>query len=225
VRSDAPPVGSARAAAQWSADASGGSAEPAVSRGPGGGSPEPRLRDRPALGRRRRRRAQRTHVRWPRLAGRCGLPAAFYPAARLAASQGRCAVCGARRTAPTSGPASRPAARAPRAIRSRCPVGPGKRPREGRGGGDGDARAAHARPPPRGSGDGARVRLTRDHPHVVLRRISHVVLRYSPHVVDRCGDGCPVGRRSLPMIFMRLLRTCRARSRLGRFAFLSPTRT
>ena len=204
----------------WSADASGGGAEPDVSCGPGGGSPEPRLRDGPALGRLRRRRAQRTHVRWPRLAGRCGPPAAG-----LAASQGRCAVCGARRTTPTSGPASRPAARAPRAIRSRCPDGPGKRPREGRGSGDGDASAAHARPPPRGSGDGARVRLTRDHPHVVLGRRPHVVPRCSPHVVDRCGDGCPVGRRSLPMIFMRLLRTCRARSRLGRFASLSPTRT
>ena len=92
----------------------------------------------------RRRLAQRTHVRWPRLAGRCGLTGAGRPA-----SQGRCAVCGARRTTPTSGPASRPAARAPRAISSRCPVGPGKRPREGRGGGDGGACAAHARPPPR----------------------------------------------------------------------------
>jgi hypothetical protein len=197
-------------------------------RGPGGGSPEPRLRAWPAQGKLGRRLAQRTHVRWPRLAGRCGLPAAG-----LAEPQGRCAVYGARHTTPTSGPASRPAARAPRAIRSRCPVGPGKRPREGRGCGDGDACAAHARPPPRGGGDEARVRLTPDHPHVVVRRSPHVVLgfrphvvlRCSPHVEVRCGDGCPAGRRSFTMTFMRLLQTCRARSRLGRFASLSPTRT
>jgi hypothetical protein len=165
----------------------------------------------------RRRLAQRTHVRWPRLAGRCGLSVAVPPE-----PQGRCA---RRRTAPTSGPASRPAARAPRAISSRCPVGPGKRPREGRGGGDGGACAAHARPPPRGCGDGARVRLTRDHPHVVLCRIPQVVLRCSPQVVVRRGDGRPAGLRSFTMTFMRLLQTCRARSRLGRFASLSPTRT
>ena len=188
--------------------------------GPGGGSPEPRPRVWPVPGELGRRLAQRTHVRWPRLAGRCGLPAAG-----STESQGRCAVCGVRHTTPTSGPASRPAGRAPRAISSRRPVGPGKRPREGRGCGDGGACAAHARPPPRGSGDGARVRLTRDDPHVVLRRSPQVVLRCSPHVVVRCGDGRPAGRRSFTMTFMRLLQTCRARCRRGRFASLPPTRT
>ena len=208
--------GSARAAAHGARTHQVGALSLSRPGGPGGGSPEPG-RWPGELG---RRLAQRTHVRWPRLAGRCGLPAAG-----PTDSQGRWAVCGERHTTPTSGPASRPAARAPRAIRSRCPVGPGKRPREGRGGGDGEACAAHARPPPRGSGDGARVRLTRDHPHVVVRRSPQVVLRCSPHVVVRCGDGRPAGRRSFTMTFMRLLQTCRARCRLGRFASLSPTRT
>jgi hypothetical protein len=238
-------------------------------RGPGGGSPEPRLRDWPALGKPRRRLAQRTHVQWPRLTGR------FYRTAEGPhESQGWCAVCGARHTTPTSGPASRPASRAQRAISSRCPVGPGKRPREGRGGGGGGASAAHGRPPPRGCGDGARVRLPRDHPHVVLRRDPHVVLRCSPEVVLRCDPhvvlrcsphvvlrcdpravlgcdphvvlGCDPhvvlrrgpcvvvrsgrcsaspGWRPCSRIFMRLLQTCRARSRLGQCASLSPTRT
>ena len=47
--------------------------------------------------------------------------------------QGWYAVCGARRITPTPDPATRPAARSPRAISPRCPDGPGKRPREGRG--------------------------------------------------------------------------------------------
>ena len=244
-----------------------------------------RIPGTPATGRARAGKAKTTTgAAHPRsvapLAGRCGLPAAG-----LTASQGRCAVCGARRTTPTSGPASRPAARAPSTIRSRCPVGPGKRPREGRGGGDGGASAAHGRPPPRWVGDGARVRLTRDHPHVVLRsaphvvlrcspqvvlrydpqvvlrgdpqvvvlgcgpraaagcdpavalrRAPHVVLRPDPHVVPRCAPQVVLrcdpqvvlrcgGRRSVSpgrgpcsTTFMRLLQTCRARSRLGRFA-------
>ena len=163
-----------------------------------------------------RRLAQRTHVRWPRLAGRCGLPATGQPE-----PQGRCACCGARHTTPTSGPASRPASRAPRAISSRCPVGPGKRPREGRGSGDGDACAAHARPPPRGSGDGARVRLTRDTPTVGPPRGAAVQPPRGGPLRRRVSGG----RRSFTMTFMRLLQTCRARSRLGRFASLSLTRT
>jgi hypothetical protein len=61
----------------------------------------------------------------------CKLEVALRPV--LPEPQGWYAVCGARRTTPTPAPATRPAARSPRAIRPRCPDGPGKRPREGRG--------------------------------------------------------------------------------------------
>jgi hypothetical protein len=114
-------------------------------RGPGGGSPEPRLRDWPAQGKLRRRLAQRTHVQWPRLTGRFG-----HTAEGLPESQGWCAACGARHTTPTSGPAAdrRPGHRAP----------------SGRG-----ARLARGSDPGRGGAAGmaARVRLTGDHPHGV----------------------------------------------------------
>jgi hypothetical protein len=114
-------------------------------RGPGGGSPEPRLRDWPAQGKLRRRLAQRTHVQWPRLTGRFG-----HTAEGLAESQGWCAACGARHTTPTSGPAAdrRPGHSAP----------------SGR-----DARLARGSDPGRGGAAGmaARVRLTGDHPHGV----------------------------------------------------------
>jgi hypothetical protein len=227
-------------------DASGGSAAPATSSRTGG-----RIPGTPATGLARARKAKTTtgaaHPRSVAPVNGAVRPHRRGPA-RIAGVVRR-----VRRTThhPHVWPRRRPAARAPRAIRSRCPVGPGKRPREGRGCGDGGASAAHGRPPPRGCGDGARVRLPRDHPHVVLRRDPPVVLRCSPHVVlrcdphvvlgcdphvvlrrgprlvVRCGGWCSASpvRRGCSSTFMRLLQTCRARSRPGQCASSSPTRT
>jgi hypothetical protein len=77
----------------------------------------------------------------------CQLKVALRPV--LPEPQGWYAVCGARRTTPTPAPATRPAARSPRAISPQCPDGPGKRPREGRGLRRRCPCAAHETPSPR----------------------------------------------------------------------------
>ena len=158
----------------WSADASGGGAVPRRPSRPGGRTPGPGRGTGPrgevwtTTGSAHPRSAAPCYGGPGGMGGSsppCQLEVALRPV--LPEPRGWCAVCGARHTTPTPDPATRPAARASRAISPRCPAGPGKRLREGRGLRRRCPGAAHETPSPRLAGG----RGWRRRPNILMRQL------------------------------------------------------